>query len=50
MSSKKFSCKGFFAAGVYKSLYTRENVSHVGIFDPALRIVSPLTTKYLYSI
>jgi hypothetical protein len=32
-----------FAAGVYQSLQTGDTVSHVGIFDPALQTVAPLT-------
>jgi hypothetical protein len=32
-----------FAAGVYQSLKTGETVSHVGIFDPALWTVAPIT-------
>jgi hypothetical protein len=34
-SSKKLPVKGT-AVGVYQSLKTGDNVSHVGIFDPAL--------------
>ncbi len=35
---KQLTCKGTFAAGVYKSLYTGDTFSHVGngIFDAAL--------------
>jgi hypothetical protein len=33
---KIFTCKRYFAAGVYQSLQTGDAVSHVGIFDPAL--------------
>jgi hypothetical protein len=32
-----------FAAGVYHSLWTGDKVNHVGIFDPALGTVAPLT-------
>jgi hypothetical protein len=32
-----------FAAGVIKVLQTGDTVSHVGILDPALRTVAPLT-------
>ncbi len=31
-----------FAAGVHQSLHIGDTVSHVGIFDPALRSVAPL--------
>jgi hypothetical protein len=34
--------KTFFAAGVYQS-FELEIHRHVGIFDPALRTVAPLT-------
>jgi hypothetical protein len=36
LSSKNIDLERDFAAGVYKSLWTGDTVSHVGIFDPAL--------------
>ncbi len=40
---KKFTGKRDFAAGVNHSSQTGDAVSHVGIFDPSLRTVAPLT-------
>jgi len=40
-SSKTIVLQWDFAAGVYQSLWTRDTVSHVGIFDPALWIIAP---------
>ncbi len=42
-SSKKIELERDFAAGVYQSLSTGDTVSHVGIFEPALWTVAPLT-------
>ncbi len=43
LSSKKSWPARDLAAGVYQSLETGDNVSHVGIFDPALWTVAPIT-------
>ncbi len=42
-SSKKIDLLEHFAAGVPQSLLTEDTVSHVGIFDPALWTVTPLS-------
>ncbi len=36
------------AAGVYQSLSTGDTVSHVGIFDPALWTVAPVTFSLVH--
>ncbi len=42
-SSVKIYLSGDIVAGVYQSLQTGDTVSHVGIFDPALRTVNLLS-------
>ncbi len=48
-SSKKIDLERDFAAGVYESLWTSDAVSYVGIFDPALWTVAPLTLSLVSS-
>jgi hypothetical protein len=46
-SSVKIYLSGDIVAGVYQSLQTGDTVSHVGIFDPALRTVNLLSGSTL---
>jgi hypothetical protein len=46
---KKIYLKRDFGAGVYQSLKTGDIVSNVGIFDPALSTVAPLTFSLVTS-
>jgi hypothetical protein len=42
-SSKKIDLSRDFAADVYQRVLTGDTVSYIGIFDPALWTVAPLT-------